>query len=63
MDFDSSIWFSECCDAEPHGEMDMSTINYGGPSGFCSRCYDNCIFFLGDLGDPFDTKEEKYGER
>ena len=56
-------WVSECCDAEPHGELDMSTLNYGGPSGFCSRCYDNCIFFVEDTGDHFDTVEEKRGER
>tara|TARA_Y100000296_G_C5138582_1_gene239672 strand:+ start:667 stop:798 length:132 start_codon:yes stop_codon:yes gene_type:complete len=43
--------------------MDFSTWNYGGPSGFCGHCLDNCIFFGEDAGEPFDTKEEKYGER
>ena len=57
------FWRSECCEAVPHGGLDMSTVNYGGPSGFCSTCLDNCIFFVEDAGDPFDTKEEKYGER
>jgi len=56
-------WLSECCDARPIGEMDFSTWNYGGPSGFCGHCLDNCIFFGEDPGEPFDTKEEKYGER
>jgi len=40
-----SEWLSECCDAFPLGDiLDESTIPYGGPSGFCSRCHDNCIF-------------------
>ncbi len=63
MFVETNIWFSECCDVEPMGEMDMSTVSYGGPSGFCSRCHDNCIFFVEDTGDPFDTVEEKRGER
>ena len=41
-------WISECCDAPPIEAggigIDESTIQYGGPSGFCSRCHDNCIF-------------------
>ena len=61
--FQTYSWVSECCDAESEGEMDMSTVNYGGPSGFCARCHDNCIFFVEDTGDHFDTKEEKRGER
>ena len=61
--YDETIWESECCFAEPYGELDMSTFEYGGPSGFCSRCYDNCIFYMPDPGEPFDTREEKYGER
>ena len=56
-------YISECCFAEPATELDMSSVPYGGPSGFCSRCLDNCIFVLEDAGEPFDTKEEKYGER
>lgn len=57
-------WFSECCEAVPMEDtLDESTIPYGGPSGFCSRCHDNCIFFVEDAGEPFDTREEKYGER
>ena len=59
-------WVSECCDAVPLVELDMSTVPYGGPSGFCGSCRDNCIFVKEDEGEPedhFDTKEEKYGER
>jgi len=56
-------YISECCFAYPIGELDMSTVKYGGPSGFCGRCWDNCIFVLEDAGEPFDTREEKYGER
>jgi len=57
-------WISECCDAEPISDLDMSTVRYGGPSGFCSVCKDNCIFVpVEDPGDHFDTKEEKRGER
>jgi len=57
-------WLSECCDAVPMGDrLDESTTPYGGPSGFCSTCKDNCIFVEEDKGNPFDTKEEKYGER
>ena len=41
-------WLSECCSAPPIEAggigIDESTIPYGGPSGFCSRCHDNCIF-------------------
>jgi hypothetical protein len=37
-------WRSECCSAYPIGELDESTIKYGGPSGFCGHCKDNCIF-------------------
>ena len=59
-----SGWISECCGTSPLGDMlDESTIPYGGPSGFCSSCKDNCIFILEDMGEPFDTKEEKMGER
>ena len=39
-------YLSECCDAYPTWELDMSTANFGGPSGFCSRCLDNAIFFM-----------------
>ena len=56
-------YISECCYAYSSGELDMSTIKYGGPSGFCGRCSDNCIFVLEDMGEPFDTNEEKRGER
>jgi hypothetical protein len=59
-----SDWISECCEASPLGDvLDESTISYGGPSGFCSTCHDNCIFILEDMGEPFDTNEEKWGER
>ncbi len=37
-------YISECCSAPPAIEMDMSTVPYGGPSGFCAKCFDNCIF-------------------
>ena len=57
------MWFTECFEAVPLGEVDESTIPFGGPSGFCSRCKDNCIFFVEDMGEPFDTQEEKWGER
>ena len=40
------VWVSECCSASPIGELDMSSIPFGGPSGFCSRCHDNCIFIV-----------------
>ena len=56
-------WLSECCDAIPVGEVDEGTIPFGGASGFCSRCLDNCIFTVEDDGEPFDTNEEKWGEK
>ena len=40
------IYISECCDALPLGELDMTTVQFGGPSGFCGICHDNCIFVL-----------------
>ena len=46
-------WISECCYAEPYGELDMTSIKFGGPSGFCIRCLDNCIF----IKNP-ENKEE-----
>ena len=59
-----SEWISECSEARPlGGEVDESTIPFGGPSGFCSTCHDSCIFFVEDAGEPFDTQEEKRGER
>jgi len=42
-------WLSECCTASPIGELDMSSIPFGGPSGFCGRCHDNCIFIVEDM--------------
>ena len=39
-------YLSECCFAQPATELDMSSVPHGGPSGFCGRCWDNCIFFL-----------------
>ena len=59
----NDLYISECCFAPPIGELDMSTMKYGGPSGFCEYCHDNCIFILEDMGEPFDTNEEKRGER
>ena len=41
-------WLSECCSALSVGEMDISTVDYGGPSGFCMRCGDNTIFMRPD---------------
>ena len=59
-----SDWISECCEARPLGDVvDESTIPYGGPSGFCSTCHGKSIFFVEDAGEPFDTQEEKRGER
>ena len=46
MGTESLMWVSECCTAPPIGELDMSSVLFGGPSGFCSRCYDNCIFIV-----------------
>jgi hypothetical protein len=37
-------YLSECCDSPPYGSVDLSSSPYGGPSGFCSTCFDNCIF-------------------
>ena len=37
-------YVSECCSAFPIGELDISTVPYGGPSGFCGNCKDNTIF-------------------
>ena len=56
-------WLSQCCDAPPLMEVDISTIPYGGPTGFCSHCKDLCDFYSEDPGDHFDTRAEKYGER
>ena len=51
-----SDWISECCEASPLGDvLDESTIPYGGPSGFCSTCKDNCRVVLEDMGEPFDS--------
>ena len=59
-----SDWISECCEAVPLGDVvDESTIPFGGPSGFCSTCHGKSIFFVEDMGEPFDTNEEKWGER
>ena len=43
--FDDTVWLSECCTAPPACEPDFSTVTYGGPSGFCGKCHDNCIFY------------------
>jgi len=37
-------YISECCFAPPALELDMSSVPYGGPSGFCGQCLDNTIF-------------------
>ena len=39
-------YISPCCSAPPALEMDMSTVQYGGPSGRCIGCSDNCIFMI-----------------
>ena len=44
-----TMWVSECCTAYPIGELDMSSVPFGGPSGFCGRCHDNCIFIVEDM--------------
>lgn len=43
-DYEEEELISECCFAYPVGELDMSTVPYGGASGFCGRCNDNAIF-------------------
>jgi hypothetical protein len=48
---EEDMYVSECCGAYPAIELDMSTVKYGGPSGFCGRCLDNCIFVLEDEGE------------
>ena len=59
-----SDWISEGCEARPLGDVvDESTIPFGGPSGVCSTCHGKSIFFVEDAGEPFDTQEEKRGER
>jgi len=55
---------SECCEAIPIGEVDESMLYGSSPLGLCSQCLDNCDFYEGEeVGEPFDTREEKYGER
>lgn len=60
----STEYISECCYAPPYASdyigLDMSTVSYGGPSGFCSRCLDNCIFILEgeDEDDPIPTSDD-----
>lgn len=39
-----TVWLSECCGKETAIELDMSTIPFGGPTGFCGRCHDNIGF-------------------
>ena len=56
------IYLSECCDAPPIGELDMTTARFGGPSGFCGVCQDNCIFvdeLTRDLEEEEPGSEEK----
>ncbi len=56
------IYLSECCDAPPIGELDMTTVRFGGPSGFCGVCQDNCIFvdeLTRDLEEEEPGSEEK----
>ena len=44
MGYEEQELVSECCFAYPIGELDMSSVPYGGASGFCGRCKDNAIF-------------------
>ena len=58
-------YISPCCSAPPALEMDMSTVPYGGPSGRCMRCGDNCIFMIpcyncGDEAKVTRTDNEMY---
>jgi len=58
-------YISECCSASPAMEMDMSTVPYGGPSGFCAKCLDNCIFIrpcynCGDNATILKDNKEMY---
>jgi hypothetical protein len=39
-------WISECCSVQPADELDMSTIQFGGPLGFCSGCSDKTQFVV-----------------
>ena len=59
------MWLSECCDVGPAQgtEVDLSTIPYGGATGFCNHCKDTWGFYYEDPGDPFDTRQEKHGDR
>ena len=51
---------SQCCSAQPAGEVSGDEHE---PLGFCSQCYDHAVFTLADFGEPWDTKEERYGLR
>jgi hypothetical protein len=53
-------WLSQCCDAKPALEVDESTIPYGGPTGFCSHCYDTCGFYEGEVEEEriFEGRQE-----
>jgi len=59
------MWLSECCEAPPLGDaLSAGIINYNYTvTGVCGRCWDRCVFFVEDPGEPFDTNEEKHGER
>jgi len=51
-------YLSECCDSRPAMEIDESTM-----TGFCGHCLDDSGFYREEIEPPWDTREEKYGER
>ena len=54
-------YISECCFAPPALELDMSSVPYGGPSGFCGRCLDNTIFIEDTPdNDPMESPSEVF---
>jgi hypothetical protein len=55
-------YISECCFAPPATELDMSSVKYGGPSGFCGRCLDNAIFIPAEdsVDDPMENPSEGF---
>ena len=54
-------YISECCFAPPALELDMSSVPYGGPSGFCGRCLANTIFIEDTPdNDPMESPSEGF---
>ena len=57
-------WLSECCEGVPMDEVDVGEFGVGW--AFCYECLNYGSFFnpADDCMDaPFDTQEEKHGER